>query len=77
MRDELSRDCGQDLFATSEDRLFGGADRSWFVSLGPPRLAQVGKGFGLVCDVLWETQESRPVHLALAPVRVTLTVHLG
>ena len=48
---ELSRDCGQDLFTTTPDKVFDSADRIRFVSLGPPRMAQVGKGSALVCEV--------------------------
>ena len=41
MQADISRDCNSDLFSTSVDGLFGGADRIRFVSLRPPKLATI------------------------------------
>ena len=41
---DLSRDCGQDLFTTTVDRLFGSADRIRFVSLSPPPFSPSWQG---------------------------------
>ena len=77
MTADLSRNCGQDLFTITVEKLFGCADRIRFISLRPPRIVQVRKVSALVYEVLWETRESKPVHLAPIPVRVTPPVYLG
>ena len=77
MQAEVSRDGNSDLFSTSVDKLFGGADRIRFVSLSPPKLASIGGHMGLVSQVQWETRETVPVHLAPTPVCLTPRVHIG
>ena len=73
----MSRDGNGDLFSTSVDKLFGGADRIRFVSLSPPKLASIGGHMGLVSQVQWETRETVPVHLAPTPVLLAPRVHIG
>ena len=77
MRADVSRDGNGDLFSTTVDRLFKGADRIRFVSLSPPKLASIGGHMGLVSQAQWETRETVPVHLAPTPVRLASTVHIG
>ena len=48
---DVSRDCNSDLFSTSVDGLFGGADRIRFISLSQPKLATIGGNMGLVSQV--------------------------
>ena len=51
MQAVISTDGNSDLFTTSVETLFGGADRIIFVSLSPPQLASIGGNRGLVSHV--------------------------
>ena len=78
MQADISRDGGRDLCSTTVGSLFRAADsRIRCVRLDTPKLAIIGATLGLVCQVLWETRETTPVHLTWSPVQVAPPVHLG